>query len=247
MTQGPWQAGSSWPAPADRGRAEHHPVALPQPSRLLSKRRPVTDLPISLSLFAAAVVILAAAAAYADGVFDRAFDAHFWRLLLLQPALSVWWVGTLVVVGAMRDRALASLRAIVLLPGGRLAALCAEQRAVGRRFAWACVAAGVLAGNALLQPWNASTDLPRVYALRLLMTAIVWALIGGFVGETLSAARLLARLQREQLRLDLFDLSPLLPVARWALSIVLGFAGGATVVAAVILDEEVLRAYLELR
>ncbi len=199
---------------------------------------------LSILATSAAVVLAAVAlAAYADGAFDRAFDARFWRLLLLEPVLAVYWVAALPAVGLMRERAVAALRAIVLLPGQEVQRLAAAHGAAGRRYFWLCVTVGVLAGQALLQPWTRSTDMPRLYVLHWLMTVVVWGLIGGFIGETFNGARLLGRLQQERLTLDLFDTSPLQPLARWALSVVLGFAGAATIAAVAILDEDVLRTY----
>ncbi len=52
-----------------------------------------------LATLAAVVVAAVALAAYADGAFDLAFDARFWRLLLLEPALAVYWVAALPAVG----------------------------------------------------------------------------------------------------------------------------------------------------
>ncbi len=199
---------------------------------------------LSILATSAAVVLAAVAlAAYADGAFDRAFDARFWRLLLLEPILAVYWVAALPAVGLMREGAVAALRAIVLLPGQEVQRLAAAYGAAGRRYFWLCVTVGVLAGQALLQPWTRSTDMPRLYVLHWLMTVVVWGLIGGFIGETFNGARLLGRLQQERLTLDLFDTSPLQPLARWALSVVLGFAGAATIAAVAILDEDVLRTY----
>ena len=83
----------------------------------------------------------------------------------------------------MCERAVAALRAIVLLPGEELERLAATHRAAGRRYVWLCVAVGVLAGQVLLQPWTGSTEMPRLYVLHWLTTVVVWGLIGGFIGE----------------------------------------------------------------
>jgi hypothetical protein len=180
---------------------------------------------------------------YADGVFDRPFDARFWRLILLQPALVVYWVAALPIARLMHRRAVTEVWRIVLAPANELDRRLAAYRAASRRRLWLCVGVGVLAGQALLQPWSGFTDMPRVYVLHWVTTIVVWGLIGAFIGETLNGAQLVGRLQQERLTLDLFDPSPLLPVAQWALSVVLGFVGAASIAAIAILDEDVLRSY----
>src|SRR6266536_2459357 len=105
----------------------------------------------------------------------------------------------------------------ILATSAAVVLAAAAHGADGRRYFWLCVTVGVLAGQALLQPWTRSTEMPRLYVLHWLMTVVVWGLIGGFIGETFNGARLLGRLQQERLTLDLFDTSPLQPLARWAL------------------------------
>jgi hypothetical protein len=203
-------------------------------------------LPFHLWIWAAscaAVLVGAVASTYADAVLDRPFDARFWRLLLLQPALVVYWVAALPIVRLVHRRAVTAVRRIVAVPAHELDRRLAAHRAASRWRFWLCIGVGVLAGQALIQPWSGSTDTPRVYVFHWLTTIAVWGLIGGFIGETLNGAQLLGRLQRERLTLDLFDPTPLLPVAQWGLSLVLGFVGAASIAAIAILDEDVLRSY----
>jgi len=134
-------------------------------------------------------------------------------------------------VRLMHWRAVRAVRRIVLVPADVLDRRLAAYRAASRWRLWLCVGVGVLAGQALLQPWTAFTDMPRVYVLHWVTTVLVWGLIGGFIGETFNGTQLLGRLQQERLTLDLFDPSPLLPIAQWALSLVLGFVGAASIVA----------------
>jgi hypothetical protein len=216
-------------------------AGLAYPARADRPRRPFR-LSIWTALCAAILVALVASA-YADGAFDRPFDARFWRLLLLQPALVVYWVAVLPIVRLVHLRAVTAVRGIVLLPGDELDRDLMAYRAAARWRLWLCVGAGVLAGQALLQPWSGSFDAPRVLVFHWATTIVVWGLIGGFIGETLNGAQLLRRLQQERLALDLFDPSPLLAVAQWGLSLVLGFVGAASIAAIAILDETVLRSY----
>jgi hypothetical protein len=164
-------------------------------------------------------------------------------MLLLQPALVVYWVAALPIVRMVHLRAVAAVRRIVLVPPHELDRHLAAYRAASRWRLWVCVGVGVLAGQALVQPWSSSTEMPRVFLFHWATTIVVWGLIGGFIGDTVNGAQLLGRLQHERLTLDLFDPSPLLPVAQWGLSLVLAFVGAASIAAIAIFDEDVLRSY----
>lgn len=198
-------------------------------------------LAIVITLAAVLVIGITGLVAYADGGFSRPFDARFWRLRLLEPALLLYWLAAPIFATRSYDRVVATLRGIILLTEKQVDSICAESRIPAARLRIAaCVFVGMLIGTLVGHPWVASTDSVWAVAVRWGLDVLVWGLIGGFVADTLVRVRLTARLHRAPLTLDLLDLTPLTPVAAWGLSLVWVIAGSATIAAVAIFDAGII-------
>ena len=196
------------------------------------------------TLAATLVLAITVAGAYADGAFNAPFDPHFWRLRLLQPALFLYWLVAPALAARSHDDVVVSLRRISLRGDKELDAICAESRSAAAELRMrVSVVVGVIIGTAVSHPWTGLTDSAWAFATRWALDVLVWGLISGFVVETLVRVRLASWLHRAPLSLDLFDLTPLTPVARWGLSIVWVIAGAGTIAAAGILDPLIFTEY----
>jgi hypothetical protein len=192
----------------------------------------------SAALIAGALSLLAA---YLDGGTAASSDIVPWRVRLLAPALLVYWLAVPPFVTLQHELAVASVRRV-----SEDAQEARERNGVAsmrwRRLALAA-AIGLAVGTLVSQPWSIPAQARWTTLARWGMTVAVWTEIAWFIADTLARADFVAKLQRQALAVDVFDLRPLNSVGRWAMSIVLAIAGAATLAALAISDPDTFGRY----
>ena len=159
--------------------------------------------------------------AYLDGLFTDGIDWSFWRLGL-QPSIIVYIFLIYPFIQRLWNRALQSLR--LLLPQPEQLEIMQKITSYNRLWELIAFLLGAVFAIALSQPWNWVMKWTDVYSLvtSIFMFGLLGLLIyGGFAGTIR-----LAQLNRQYLKLDIFDTGLLIPVARWGLSVSLAFVGG---------------------
>ena len=123
-------------------------------------------------------------------------------------------------------RALRALQALMSLDDDRFGHLVAETSVLHRRREWLALAIGSVFGLLVQSPWQ----LPDQFFWRRLFlslsTTLMYGLLGWIVYVSLASSRQFAELHRQPLDIDVFDPTPLEPVARWSLGISVVFLGG---------------------
>ena len=159
--------------------------------------------------------------AYLDGNFTDGVDWSFWRLGL-QPAIIVYIFILIPFIQRLWNRALQSLQLLLAQPE-RLEIMKKVAR-YNRRWEWVSLFLGVIFFIVLGQPWSWDMHWIDIYVL--VTSIIMFGLLGLLVYSGLSSTLRLAQLNRQHLKIDIFDTGLLVPVAHWGLSVSLAFVGG---------------------
>lgn len=154
--------------------------------------------------------------------FDREFLEH-----LEEPAVILYTALTYRFLERLGQDAIWAFRPILVDSNVDFDQLLARVSPLNRRREWVAVGIGVVAGLSLNQPWNWGPS----YWWKLwgvLVTVLVFGLIGGIIYRSLAESRLVSALHRQPLHIDIFNPLPLEPVARFSLGISLVYLGGVT-------------------
>jgi len=105
--------------------------------------------------------------------------------------------------------------------------LVAEITTPNRHREWAAVFIGAVFALLTIAPWSVSMDSDaglKVYELILQM--LLFGMLGWLIYDTIVGTMRIARLSRQELKLDIFDTELLAPIALWSLGISLVWVGG---------------------
>jgi hypothetical protein len=169
-------------------------------------------------------------AAFLDGIFNQPFDAKFWRVTLLGPVVVLYIFATHPQIRRLRREAIEAFRPIVKMSSQEFDRFVEEYLPLKRRREWLVFAASAVFGEILLRPWSVEDALPLFWSkgYRILLTGIMCGLIGAVIYTSMACARFLTRLHRRPLQLNIFDMTPLEPVARCSLFYALMLIGGVS-------------------
>jgi|GEM_PF-604476 len=202
------------------------------PYTLLEKWVERTRLPWSLATAAVGVALFLPmiGAAHLDGILDRLFDARFWRITLLGPMVITYIFATHPQFRRLRQEAIDAFRPIVKLSADEFDRFVGKHLPLDQWRELMAFGVGAIAGEMLLRPWAALEPIPILWSkgYRMLLTALMCGFIGAVIYTSLATARFLAKLHRQPLALNIFDLTPLEPIARRSLFYALVLIGGIT-------------------
>ena len=184
--------------------------------------------------------LLLGGAAYLNGVLGRAAGglsppySDLWdtvREVAWQeadkPIVIVYVLLILPVMIRLRDRAIEALRSLLIMGDESFDRIVAEASILDLRREWMALGIGAAVGLLLGAPWA----VPRFWPIKLylwLSTALVYGLGGWLIYVSLTDGRLFNVLLSQPLALDVFDPTPLEPIARWGLGFSLMLIGGLT-------------------
>jgi hypothetical protein len=124
----------------------------------------------------------------------------------------------------LRDSAIESVRPLVPLDDDDFWRFVCEESMFNRRREWLALGIGVTSGGLLQWYWYPSVLWVRLYAM--LSVGLMYGLLSWFVYSSLSGTSLFTGLHRCPLNINVLDLRPLEPIARWSLGIALSYVGG---------------------
>lgn len=179
----------------------------------------------------AAVVflLLLAVVLLAEGIsLEEFYTSGIWRAALVSPTVVLYFMAIFPWTIRARLEEAQAFRPLVNLDDAGFQAMLEEDPTFRLRNAWLVTALGFAFGAAL-RLLGLFPSSPWLNAYTILTSGLMWASIslGAYTGMASPPVVTLA--QKHGLRLDLFDLSFLQPVARNALIVVLIFVGGITV------------------
>ena len=169
-------------------------------------------------------------AAFLDGIFNSPFDARYWRIILLGPTVVLYIFVTHPQIRRLRREAIESFRPIVKMSSQEFDSFVDQYLPLKRWREWLVFAASALLGEIILRPWSVEDAVPLFWSkgYRVILTGVMCGLIGAVIYTSLACARFLARLHRRPLSLNVFDMTPLEPIARCSLFYALVLIGGVT-------------------
>ncbi len=181
------------------------------------------------------LILLLGGSVYLDGLRASPFQGYSWpdwwhvvRDELDRPAVIVYILFTYSVVKPSHDGAVEAFRALVAVGDGGFDRLVAEASRSTRRGEWLALGIGAAAGLWIHRPWNLPDPLLWMKGYALLTVMLMYGLIGWIIYVSLGGTQLLAELHHQPLNIDVFDPTPLEPIARAGLGISLAFIGGIT-------------------
>lgn len=177
----------------------------------------------AVALAVAALAALLLVAGYLDGEFSRPLNTTLWQTGLLPPVLVGYWLVARWTLRRTYARAIGAFRS--LLPEGRDFEHEVELATRhGQYDEWLAAGVAVAFGLITIQPWALDETFGWIGAYRVVAVSVVFALLGIVFYEIVRRTRSLSQLHRYPLRLSIFDLSPLRPVARFAYAVAATFA-----------------------
>lgn len=179
------------------------------------------------------LILLLVGAAYLNGVLARPFASYpWWEAVWYEgdgPAMIVYVLLAHYLVQRSRAVAIEAFRPLVAMDDDGFDRVVAEMSALARRREWLAVGIGAAVGLLLNPPWNMSDYYVWPMELYLwLSTTLKFGLVGWIIYLLLADSRLFAELLSQPLDIDIFDPTPLEPIARWGLGFSLMLIGGLT-------------------
>lgn len=179
------------------------------------------------ALVALIILIIPFGIAYLDGVLQAIIDAGEWRILLLQPVIVLYILATVPLFRRSQERIAKAIRPIVQLDDAEYDRLVQSVCETNPRSEWIAFGAGMAGGLVLNLPSHVPNRPLQIYLL--LAYLIMYGMMGWAGYKAYAATRLSAVLTRQPLTIDIFDISPFIPVGRQGLLLSMLFVGGTTI------------------
>lgn len=192
--------------------------------RFFTKRRPLwVRLVVNLML-----LLLPFAAAYLDGVLDEFLRQGRWRVFSLAPIiiLYIWFVAP--VISRSESEVVRSIRRLVPLDDENFKRLVDRESRVDPRNEWLAIGLGAILGIVSAKASGIDEDASWLMfywfiSIVCMYGLLAWAILGAAVSTRLNNA-----FHRQELRIDILDLTPLETIGRQSLLLALVFIGGIT-------------------
>lgn len=157
----------------------------------------------------------------------RQLNWDFWRVGLQGPAIILYILVIYPILTKMGDNAVESIMPWVDLSQEELDKLNSKYHVPSRLLEWTSLSAGVIFILILSQPWRGGAiEFNTVFLY--ITEIIMFGLLGLLIYYGFHNSRYLTRINKN-LKLDIFSIDALAPVARWSLSISLAFIGGIVI------------------
>jgi hypothetical protein len=191
-------------------------------ARLIGHQRP-----LGITVGIALVLVLAPfGAAYLDGIWDEFLGQGYWRLSLLPAVIIIYILAISPILTRMEANVIQALRPVVQLDDEHFDRLVKEASHINPWGEASAFGVGFAFGLWNGQTWFFDADLFWLKLYLPLSTGLMFGLLGWTIFLAVAGTRLTAKLHRQPLRIDIFDIRPFEPIGRQSLIIALVFVGG---------------------
>jgi hypothetical protein len=192
--------------------------------RILSHERPIWAT-LALSLL---ILLLPLAAAYLDGILKSILNLGLMRPLLTPSVVIVY----ILVVSPWMNRVdadvIQALRSQSLLDSAAFDQLARKTIYIQPRYEILAFMIGVILGAWTGAMGGGSFSQGWLYFTWLLLDSLMFGLLAWLIYVSVAGTRQTAAIQRQSLRIDIFDIRPFEPIGRQSLLLALIFIGGIT-------------------
>ncbi|MFQ5341536.1 MAG: hypothetical protein ACE5F6_08305 [Anaerolineae bacterium] len=184
--------------------------------------------PRAITAIGLAFVLLLFGASYLDSNLAGLSDHRDLLQLLGYPVLIVYTLFVSRILTPFTDRAIEAFRPLVSMDDRGFDRLVTETSQQGRRREWVALAAGALFGVLINPPWTWQGEAFWTHVQVLLASVFLFGLLGWLIHGSLADTRLFGELHRQPLAINVFDPTPLEPIAQMSLATSVAFIVGAT-------------------
>jgi hypothetical protein len=197
----------------------------------------------AIAIVVAVLLLFIILVTFLDGVFNDLSTWRFWQNSLEGPVVIIYILVVHVFMWRLRERAIQTFRPLLSLDEDDFNRLAAEVATPKRRWEWTSVLIGIILAVGLGQPWNLPWEPGELWwsVYHVVIGTLYNGLLAWLIYDTLAGAVRVNRLSRRDLKLDIFDTEPLIPIARWSLGISLAFVGGISLSLVFQTREDLLR------
>lgn len=185
--------------------------------------------PRALAGLALLFVLLLAGAVYLDEMPQLLLEGGFLRRALLSPAIFLYTLFVSRALTRYSDRAIIAFRSLLIIEDDDFEHLVLESSPENPQREWVAIAVGVIFALTMSGPldWSSREGI-WIEIYNLFCNILMLAILAWVSYKSLAETRLLSELHRQPLEIDIFDPTPLEPVARQSLATSLAFLGGIT-------------------
>ncbi len=194
------------------------------PEMLVKKTRLPWSAVTGICAFLLLVILVLTALAEDKPITQLGWD--FWRVGLQGPAILIYILSIYPVLNRVGNKALESILPLLDLDKNEIKQLISKYHSPRRSRELLSLLLGAGFIVLLSQPWNQAAEgfhffEGYVYVIGILM----FSLLALIIYHALQDTRFLTKIN-QNLKLDIFDIDSLAPIARWSLGISLAFIGG---------------------
>jgi len=164
-------------------------------------------------------------AGYLDGDFSQQSIGGFWRVGLQGPVLIVYILVVYPFVFRLWKPAVEAFRPLVSMSENQFNRLSTEITTVNRRREWIAVFIGMILFLVIQRIWLGYVD-QWIEVYQIATELILFGIMSWLIYSSIKGSRNIARLGKQNLKIDIFDTKLLSPVARQSLANSLVFIGG---------------------
>ncbi|MFC2062977.1 hypothetical protein ACFLS8_03445 [Chloroflexota bacterium] len=195
------------------------------------------------AMVAVVILLLGILAVFLDGEPTKLLNWGFWQSNVVGLVLIIYMLVIPIFMWRLRERAIQAFRLLLPLDDDTFNQLATEITTPKRRWEWTSVLVGIGVAFVLGQPWNLGWGHGELWlSVHMVITNVVSnGLLAWLIYDTLTGAVRINRLSRRDLKLGIFDIELLTPIALWSLGISLFFIGGISLSLVFGTWEELLR------
>jgi hypothetical protein len=182
-----------------------------------------------VGLSGGALLLLATATIYFDGILENVLHEGAWRYLLMGPVVTMYILALFPPASRFQNRALRALRPAVPIDDQAFMDLVAKASRIGTTGELLAFAVGGAFGFVSNAPWHVPQSHSWLRFYLPLEGTLMFGLLAWLSYVSIAGTRLYSQLHQQSLEVDIFDLTPFEPIGRHALFTSMAFIGGCVI------------------
>jgi hypothetical protein len=182
-----------------------------------------------VGLSGGALLLLAAATIYFDGILENVLHEGAWRYLLMGPVVTMYILALFPPAARFQNQALRALRPAVPLDDQAFMDLVTNASRIDTTAELLAFIVGGAFGFLSNAPWTVSHSHSWLRFYMPFEGTLMFGLLAWLSYVSIAGTKLYSQLHQQSLMVDIFDLSPFEPIGRHALFTSMAFIGGCVI------------------